>query len=237
MAIENYLIVEIFALVFWSFQLAPQVVENWRRKSTVGLSPYLLISWTIGSLCTAIYNIGGSVGGRYSFLFIVQPNLFMVFSVTCWSQCFYYERQGLQGTLYGCGLIAILAGIEAVGGYFLTLHASLQWPFTLLGVMSLVFFAIGFIPQYYEFYLTKRVDGISLLFLAIDMLGAVLSIVSLAMQSSFDPISGACYIVVFVLDLLIVVLHYLLPVLYKSVETAEITTERQVGGSMVIDKI
>ncbi len=85
------------------------------------------------------------------------------------------------------------------------------------GSLSTVFFGIGYIPQFYEIYKTAKVEGISLLFLGIDITGSVLSVVSLALQESFEPVSGACYIVVFVCDVLIVILYYLLPILYKPV--------------------
>jgi uncharacterized protein with PQ loop repeat len=208
---ENYFIVGLFALALWSFQLAPQVAENWRRQTTKGLSPFLMLSWTLGSLATAIYNIGANIGEKYSILFIIQPNLFMFFSIISWAQCTYYDIDKIRGVLLGIGLTLLVAGFELLGGLLLLHGASGEWPFILLGSMSLTFFAIGYIPQYMEIFTTMKVEGISLVFLSIDILGSVFSIASLAMQQNFEPISGACYIVVFVLDGLIIVLYYVLP--------------------------
>lgn len=213
--VESYFAVGIVALVFWSFQLAPQVMENWQRKSTKGLSPLLMLSWTLGSLATAIYNIGAEIGGIYSALFVLQPNLFMIFSIACCAQCAYYEINKTTGVVYGIGLIVLIGGFEALGGIFMR-GISSEWPFLLLGSISLVFFAIGYIPQYITIFSTMRVEGVSLVFLSIDMIGSIFSIASLAMQQNFEPISGACYIVVFVLDLLIMVLYFILPSIEQS---------------------
>jgi lipid-A-disaccharide synthase-like uncharacterized protein len=115
---------------------------------------------------------------------------------------------------------------EALGGYYL-LHStftSSDWPFILVGSLSTSLFGLGFIPQYYTFYQSCRVEGISLLFLSIDMTGSVLSIVALALQDSFEPISATCYIVVFVCDLMIVALHFLLPHLMNGLMVEKVST-------------
>ena len=216
---EAYLVVGVFALIFWSFQLAPQAWDNWRRRSTEGLSSLMMLSWTFGSLATAIYNIGDKVGGSYSALFIIQPNLFMVFSVTCWAQTVCHQQGSTNiGIAAGTGLVVILILCEVVGSIYLLRSDDKGGILTALGSLSLVFFAIGFLPQYWQIYTARKVEGISLLFLAIDMTGSVLSMTSLAMQDHFEPISGACYIIVFVCDLLIVIMHFFLPMVYKPLK-------------------
>lgn len=54
-------------------------------------------------------------------------------------------------------------------------------------------------------------EGISRIFLCIDMTGAVLSTIALALTSDFQPISAACYIGVFVLDGGIMFLSFIIP--------------------------
>lgn len=220
---KSFEIVQIFALVFWSFQLAPQALENYKAQSTGGLSSLMMLCWSLGSVCTGIY----CIGAKFSVLFIIQPNLFLLFSIICWSQCFYHDKKhGKHGIIYGALLTLVLCLVEAVGGYFL-LHSSYtssDWPFILIGSLSTSMFGLGFIPQYYTFYQSRRVDGISLLFLSIDMTGSVLSIIALALQDSFEPISATCYIVVFVCDLMIVVLHFLLPCLMDVQKVEEVLT-------------
>lgn len=215
---QAYLIVEIFALIFWSFQLAPQAWDNWKRQSTEGLSSLMMLFWTFGSLATAIYNIGDNVGGSYSVLFSLQPNLFMIFSVICWTQTVCHQSGNTKaGIAAGVALTIILLVCEVVGSIYLIKSNCGNAPYVALGSLSLVFFAVGFVPQYWQIYSARKVEGISLVFLAIDMTGSIFSITSLALQDHFEPISGACYIVVFVCDLLIVLMHCFLPLMYKPV--------------------
>ena len=153
-------IIGIFALVLWSFQLAPQVYKNYKARSTTGLSPYMMILWSFGSVCTAIT----SIGSRYSALFIIQPNLFLVFSLACWVQCYFYENK-TRAILYGISMTILLVVIETgVSLVFLSLDL-LSWPYMFVNILSLLFFVCGFIPQYLDIYQRKRVAGISLLFL------------------------------------------------------------------------
>lgn len=234
---QAYLIVEIFALCFWSFQLAPQAWDNWRHQSTEGLSSLMMLSWTVGSLATAIYNIGGHIGGPYSVLFIIQPNLFMVFSVICWAQTISDQYTNkVVGVASGVILMVVLLVTEVLASIYLLRSNDDNTPFIILASLSLVFFAIGFLPQYWQIYCAKKVEGISILFLMIDMTGSVLSIVSLALQDHFEPISGACYIVVFVFDLIIVMLHYLLPLMLNrhTPLSGQICNEYQIGIDAVL---
>lgn len=213
---EAYLIVEIFALLFWSFQLAPQAWENHKRQSTEGLSSLMMLFWTFGSLATAIYVIGDNTGGTYAPLFILQPNLFMVFSIICWTQTVCHQWSSIRlGISAGVGLTVVLLLCEVLGAYYLRQSSGSNSSYVALGSLSLIFFALGFVPQYVQIYAARKVEGISIPFLLIDMTGSILSITSLAMQKHFEPISGACYIIVFVLDSLIVSMHYLLPLVYK----------------------
>lgn len=53
-------------------------------------------------------------------------------------------------------------------------------------------------PQYYEIYLHGEVVGISILFIAIDCLGGVFSVLSLVFKEEFDVIAGVTYSLVIV---------------------------------------
>jgi uncharacterized protein with PQ loop repeat len=208
---KAFIIVEIFALLFWSFQLAPQTIENWKRQTTIGLSPNMMLLWSLGSLCTGIY----CVGGGFEVLFIIQPNLFMVFSILCYAQCFYYDYGERAGILIGVLFTSFIVICEVLGGYFLkqrminsTFSGSTSyWPFDLLGACSTLFFGIGYALQFYTISRTGYVEGISLPFLAIDTTGAALSIAALLLPGQdFQPVSITCYIMTLVCDLTIVIM-------------------------------
>lgn len=53
-------------------------------------------------------------------------------------------------------------------------------------------------PQYYEIYKHKEVVGISIPFMAIDLLGGVFSDLSLVFKENFDVIAGVAYSLVVV---------------------------------------
>lgn len=44
-------------IVFWSFQLLPQVVDNYKAKSTEGLSYSMFFIWTLAALGFGSYSI------------------------------------------------------------------------------------------------------------------------------------------------------------------------------------
>lgn len=134
-------IIEILALVFWSFQLAPQVYKNYRAQSTTGLSSEMMLLWSFGSVCTAIT----SIGSKYGVILILQPNLFIVFSLTCWVQCYFYENK-TKAIVYGVLMTILLTGIETGVALAFISVGSLSWPFILVNILSLLFFVFGFIP-------------------------------------------------------------------------------------------
>ena len=222
-------IVAVFALILWSFQLAPQAILNYRRQSTDGLSPLLLLSWSLASSFTAVNNITTQL----SPLFIIQPNLFLVFSLTCYTQCFYYPsapatvvtttavdatstipgapsqprptplRAAAHGTV---ALLVCLAIQLAVSLPLLPHHpAPSSTPLLIINLLSLLLFLLAFLPQYSTLlHNPSAASSVSLLFLAIDMTGAVLSIVALALTGGFEVVEAVSYIGVFVGDGVIV---------------------------------
>lgn len=103
-------------------------------------------------------------------------------------------------------------------------------PFVVFNVLSLAFFTLGFAGQYHEIYRRSCVEGVSLLFLAIDMTGAALSVIALALSHDFQPISGACYIAVFVLDGGIVLLSFAL-----KRELDESSVDTRVQNELVLE--
>ena len=78
------------------------------------------------------------------------------------------------------------------------------------GILSDVFLAIGFAPQFYEIYKAKEVIGLSYLFLFMDSLGAVFSLVSLACKDQLDIIALIGYVAVLGLEIVIVLLALVL---------------------------
>ncbi|CAH1767333.1 5416_t:CDS:2 [Entrophospora sp. SA101] len=107
----------------------------------------------------------------------------------------------------------ILGGIQVAGifGIRESNKHNVKWPEVLVGILSVVLLTSGFMMQFIEIYRIKLVRGVSLIFLTIDMLGSVFSIVSLVFRPPpFDLLASFTYVSVLVCDVVIIILYYLL---------------------------
>ncbi|KAI0251721.1 PQ loop repeat-domain-containing protein [Lactifluus subvellereus] len=187
--------------IFWTVQLIPQLHKTWRTKSTEGLSPWLVFLWGISSLPLGVYVIVQDL----NIPLIVQPQLFGLFSLLSWGQCMYY---GATRSRVWCA--AVLGGTLALWG---VLEATLVFVLRpsyrhgvpadktgvrFLGSLGSALLAIALLPQFYEIYKHGAVLGISLTFMAIDLLGGVFSILSLVFKHRVDAIAAVAYSLVVV---------------------------------------
>lgn len=104
-------------IVFWSFQLLPQVVDNYKRKSTEGLSYSMFAIWSLCAIGFGAY----SVVQELSIPIIIQPQVFGFLSTLCYLQCLYYgqrTRWSMRKTVVGGILMYIgMAGLEVAAIY------------------------------------------------------------------------------------------------------------------------
>jgi len=78
----------------------------------------------------------------------------------------------------------------------------------LIGSIAAVLLAAGLIPPYWEIWKRRgRVIGINWVFLSIDSTGAFFSLLSLAVQNTFDILGGVLYIICVILELGIFASH------------------------------
>lgn len=61
------------------------------------------------------------------------------------------------------------------------------------GILASVFISAGLFPQYWEIYKYREVIGISVLFMIVDLLGGVFSLLSLVFKDDFDVIAAVAY--------------------------------------------
>ncbi|CAJ0904282.1 12549_t:CDS:2, partial [Entrophospora sp. SA101] len=115
-----FILENVFGLIgtiFWSFQLAPQAYKNWHNKNTKGLSPLMMLLWTISGLMFGIY----SVVLDLSIPLILQPQLFLMISFLCYAQCLYYDQskifigRKLKIVMFYVVGSLILGGIQVAG--------------------------------------------------------------------------------------------------------------------------
>ncbi|KAG9066610.1 hypothetical protein KI688_012518 [Linnemannia hyalina] len=84
-------------VIFWSFQLLPQAIDNYRAKSTAGLSYSMFFLWTLCSLGFGSYGVVEEL----SIPLIVQPQIFGVLSTAG-------VKNDVKGTVEAAGIIPIL---------------------------------------------------------------------------------------------------------------------------------
>jgi len=195
-------------LVLWSFQLAPQAYQNYKKKDTGVLSIWMLVCWSVWTPFFAAAAIAKHLVAPN----IIQPNIFVLFTTLCGVQVHVYNIKRTEFVFRGivetaCCLL-LLGGLE-VALYFAA--KSQGWVPETLSSIAIAFIVGGFLPQYWTVLRDKDADGISLVFLALDITGGVFSVASLIFQHPFDGVSGGSYIAVILLDVGLVILHFVFP--------------------------
>ena len=69
----------------------------------------------------------------------------------------------------------------------------LQWPLTLMAVLSAVLLAAGVLRHYWDIYVHRTVRGLSFLFVGIDAAGDLSSLLSLLFQPTLDMLGIVIY--------------------------------------------
>ncbi|RKP09927.1 PQ loop repeat-domain-containing protein, partial [Thamnocephalis sphaerospora] len=190
------------ALVFWSIQLVPQAVKNYRKQSTAGLSHWMMLIWGLESCLFGIY----AIHQRLATALIIQPQLFLFFSLLCFAQYLYYTRKYSICTSAGIyiGSLMLAAGMQ----FALTTHRSyienpshhIRWIVDGIGSIATALVVLGFVPQYITIIRLHDATGLSKVFLFMDMQGAIFSLSSLAFHPVFDMVAASGFIGTLTLD-------------------------------------
>lgn len=127
----------------------------------------------------------------------VQPQMLAFLSLVTWIQCYYYEHKWsvIKALAVVVPIGSIMAGIE-VGLIFalrLGKQRGTEWPVTLMAVLAAVFLALGVLRHYWDIYRHRTVRGISFLFVGIDALGDLTSLISVVFQPSLDVLGLVIY--------------------------------------------
>ncbi|KAL8974892.1 MAG: hypothetical protein Q9205_008114, partial [Flavoplaca limonia] len=113
--------------IFWCIQLVPQVWYNWRRKKTDGLPGLMMFLWATSAVPFGVYAI---------VQILIYNNAWRVWTAT----------------LLASGIGALFGGLQIL--LVLTLRGpysrGVEWPITLVGVLSAILLAAGLIPPYFE---------------------------------------------------------------------------------------
>ncbi|KAG6828914.1 hypothetical protein H0H92_006300 [Tricholoma furcatifolium] len=118
-------------------------------------------------------------------------------------------KSRLVAFLIAGSVMLIVGGLE-VGVVFAVRPSMNPRAIDFFGIFSSIMIAGGLLPQYYEIFKRGEVIGISIPFIAIDCLGGVFSIVSLAFRPEFDIKAGIAYSLVTALDAGIIIASVIL---------------------------
>jgi hypothetical protein len=105
----------------------------------------------------------------------------------------------IAGTMVLVGALEVLLVFVSRPAY----ERGVTAPAKVFGTLSVVGIGSGLLPQYFEIYKRREVEGISYLFLSVDMLGGLLNDLSLVFSKEFDGLAAASYTLVIVSVLLL----------------------------------
>jgi len=196
----------------WAVQLIPQIWKSWRSKDTEGLSHWLVLLWGLSAPFLGVYVIVQNLNVPL----ILQPQLFCTFALVSWGQCQYYgSKRSLLACILLTGSVAITLGGFETGMVFVVKSSSHdievnQRALQFFGIFSSILISVALFPQYYEIWRLGEVMGISITFMAVDLLGGVFSDLSLIFKEKFDIIAAITYTLVVVLDAIVIILALIL---------------------------
>ncbi|KAF9884203.1 hypothetical protein FE257_002194 [Aspergillus nanangensis] len=203
--------------ILLSVQLVPQIWYNWRRHDTEGLPALMMLLWALCAVPMGPYFIVQKANISLQ----IQPQVFATLNLLCWGQILTYSHAYgrlkatamVVSTAALFGLLELLTVLAAQVGWVLASNRTIvdftqgpfqrgiTWPILLLGVLSVVFIVGGLLMPYLEVWKRRgRVVGISWLFLGMDMLGGLCSLLALMLGAKFDILGGVMYIVVIALE-------------------------------------
>ncbi|KAE8222145.1 hypothetical protein CF319_g4612 [Tilletia indica] len=190
------------ATILWSLQLLPQIVKSYRKKTTEGLSVWLLVLWIAATVPQGVYFVVQNI----NIPLIIQPQVFGALAIATLAQCWYYGHGMSRSRCIALGLIlAVVAGSLELGFVFMCKRlpsaGSREAATKAMGLLGAIGLTAGLIPQYIEIWRLKEVRGISFIFLAVDTSGGIFALISLAFKETFDYIGALNYIGIVVAEL------------------------------------
>ncbi|KAF1361746.1 PQ loop repeat protein [Lizonia empirigonia] len=180
-------------IVCWSIQLIPQIIINYRRHNAIGLQPTMMMLWAWAGVPLGVYNIVE----EFNIALRIQPQILTLLSLVTWIQCYYYEKSWsvLRSLALVVPVVCLMGGVQAA--LIVALRSSkekdLEWPLILMAVLAAALLAAGVGRHYVDIYLHRTVRGISFIFVGLDALGDVFSLLSVIFHSKLDILGMVIY--------------------------------------------
>uniref|UniRef100_A0A0A9W0D7 Cystinosin homolog n=1 Tax=Lygus hesperus TaxID=30085 RepID=A0A0A9W0D7_LYGHE len=221
--------------VAWSISFYPQIYENWRRKSVVGLNFDFLALNVIGFFLYSLFNCGlywnDEVEHEYlhenprglnpvllnDVVFSLHALLITVVTIT---QCFFYERGGQRVSKIASGIIAIIFLIFTIS-LILPFTKAINWLYFLYicSYIKLSITLMKYVPQAFMNYKRKSTIGWSIGNVILDFTGGMLSMMQMIINADNyddwasiigDPTKFGLGLFSVCFDIVFLVQHYVL---------------------------
>ena len=153
----------------------------------------MMLLWACAGVPLGVYNIVEN----FNIALCIQPQILTFLSLTTWVQCKYYGSKWpwIKSVVVVAPIAALMGGIEC--GLVFALrrakHDHTQWPVTFMAVLSACFLCAGVLRHYWDIYQERTVRGISFIFVGIDALGDLTSLISVFFQSRLDILGMVIY--------------------------------------------
>ncbi|KAK4988038.1 hypothetical protein LTR66_007439 [Elasticomyces elasticus] len=153
----------------------------------------MMMLWAWAGVQLGVYNIVKD----FNIALQIQPQILAFLSLVTWTQCYYYEQNwSIPRSVSTVVPIAIImAGVEFALVFALRVGVSRGtiWPETLMAVLAALFLALGVLRHYWDIYVHRTVRGISFIFVGIDAMGDLTSLISVFFQPILDVLGMAIY--------------------------------------------
>jgi hypothetical protein len=143
-----------------------------------------MLLWALAGIPLGIYNI---VDDQNIPLWI-QPQILSALSLITWGQCYYYGRGwSLKLCVSTVVALAVLLGaVEAAGILSFRLVVvkgnGVNWPLYLMASLAALLLSLGVLREYLQIYRHRSTAGISILFIILDALGDLTSLLSILFE-------------------------------------------------------
>jgi cystinosin len=183
----------------WSISFYPQLYENWRRQSVVGLSLDFVIYSFLGFFCHSVYTIGmlcsATVRAAYRQMHetdndvaandaVFAVHAMLVTGVVMYQCCRYPKGDQKVSTLCQSVSVILVVGIAAGAGAIAHLQsagsaaASVMWLYYMyaMSALKLASTVVKYIPQVIMNHVARSTKGWSIGNVLLDVVGGLLSI-------------------------------------------------------------
>ena len=153
----------------------------------------MMLLWALAGIPLGVYNIISN----FNVALRIQPQILAFLSLVTWGQCMYYGHHWQPGKVLTAttSLGLSMGGLE-VGLIFALRRAeqnNAQWAVTLMAVLSALLLSAGVARHYWDIWKMKTVRGISFIFVFIDALGDLTSLISILFEPKLDILGLVIY--------------------------------------------